>query len=331
MAVTINDIVKKVNLSKSTVSKALNGYPDIAPETRQRVTEVALQLGYQPSAAAQSLSLGRTNRFGLFLNTSIGYVLDYLHGVIPGATQQANALDKHLLVYTTLDDNPDKLFDVFGSREIDGVILFSSYYPEHMLQRLFDEKYPFVVMGKQIDDPRVSYIVPDYYDGSRQGMEHLLAQGHQRIAFMTRPELGITSEVRLKGYQDALTEAGIPIDPALIVETRIEPDGGVAPTEHLLDLADPPTAIFAFHDLLAIDAIGVIQRRGLRVPEDIAVMGFDGLRVGQMVTPQITTIQQPLEQIGEQVVKALHQITDGPDAAPVRSKVPVHLSIRHST
>ncbi|MEO0561573.1 MAG: LacI family DNA-binding transcriptional regulator, partial [Chloroflexota bacterium] len=124
MAATIHDIAKRLNVSKSTVSKALNNYPDVAESTRMRVLQVAQELGYQPSAAARSLSLGRTNRFGLFLNTSIDYVLDYLSGVIPSATTQANALGQHLLLYTTADNSPEKLFEVFGTREIDGVVLF---------------------------------------------------------------------------------------------------------------------------------------------------------------------------------------------------------------
>ena len=327
---TINDIAKALDVSKSTVSKALNGYPDVAAETHARVLEAAAELGYRPSAAAQSLSLGRTNRMGLFLNTSLDYVLDYLTGTIAQATRQANSHGKHLLLYAALDDEPNKLFEVFGSREIDGVILFSSNYPTEMLQALFEARYPFVIMGKQVDKPAVSYVVSDYYDGSVQGTEYLLAQGHRRIGFMTRPILGITSQQRLQGYLDTLAAAGVEPDENLIVETHMQRGSGAAAAQVMLDLPDPPTAIFAFHDLLAIEVIEVVRSRGLRVPQDVAVMGFDGLRVGRMISPHLTTIQQPLGRIGQRVVDVLNSRIEVPDAPVVQEVLPVELIIRDS-
>lgn len=331
MSTTITDIAKKLNISKSTVSKALNGYPDVSVKTRELVVRTATELGYQPSAAALNLSRGRTEKIGLFLNTSIEYVIEYLSGIISGAVRHANQLGKHLILYTIADNNPAYLLQICRAREIDGVILFSTHYDNHTIDTLLRDKFPFVVMGRRILDERVSFVVPDHYDGVYQSTEYLIGLGHQRIGFMTRPELQTANEEHLNGYLHALAEAGIKLDEDLIVETRLEQDSGVKPTEKLLALAERPTAILAFHDLVAVDTIRVIHSHGLRVPQDIAVMGFDGLRAGLITSPRISTVQQPFELIGQRVVEIVNQQIVSTIYEPIRETVPVELVIREST
>ena len=331
MATSIHDIAKHLKISNSTVSKALNSYSDVSDVTRELVMKTALELGYQPSAAARNLRRGRTDKIGLFLNTSIEYVVDYLSGIIPGAVRTAQESGKNLLIYTITDNNPSQLLKVCRAGEIDGVILFSTHYDSHTIQALLDEKFPFVVMGRQILDEHVSYVVPDYEDGSYQATKYLIKQGHRRIAFTTRPELTTANTARLKGYLDALANAGIQRDDDLIVETRLEQESGIKPTEKLLKLAEPPTAIFAFHDLLAVDVMKVLQSRGISVPSEIAVMGFDGLRAGFLTMPHISTVAQPLELIGQRVIDVIIQQIHEPDSNPVQEIVPVELIPRGTT
>ncbi len=211
----------------------------MASDTRELVLRAALELDYQPSSAARNLRRGRTDRIGLFLNTSIEYVVDYLSGIIPGVVRHSQRCDKRLLIYTLTDNDPGQLLQVCRAGEIDGVILFSTHYDSHTIETLLAENFPFVVMGRQIPDEQ------------------------------------------------------------LIVETRIQPESGVAATRQLLALPQRPTAIFAFHDLVAVDVINVVQQAGLQVPRDMAVMGFDGLRAGFRTVPHISTVQQPLERIGD--------------------------------
>lgn len=331
MSATIHDIAQRLNLSNSTVSKALNGYSDVALTTRELVQKMALELGYQPSAAARNLRRGRTDKIGLFLNTSIDYVVDYLSGILSSAALTAQEFGKNLLIYTITDNDPHHLLKVCRAGEIDGVILFSTHYDSQTIETLLHDQFPFVVMGRKILDERVSYVVPDYYDGSYQATRYLIALGHQRIGFTTRPELTTANEARLQGYLDALRDAGLAKNDALIVETRLQPNSGVIPAQQLLDLPEPPTAIFAFHDLVAADVIQVVQGRGLRVPEDVAVMGFDGLRAGFMTIPNITTVSQPLPLIGQRVIEIIQQQLEYPDHEPVHETVPVSLVIRGST
>ena len=282
------------------------------------------------ASAARNLRRGRTDRIGLFLNTSIEYVVDYLSGIIPGAVRHSQRCDKRLLIYTLTDNDPGQLLQVCRAGEIDGVILFSTHYDNHTIETLLAENFPFVVMGRHIANERVSCVVPDYYDGTLQAMQHLLAQGHRRIAFTTRPELTTANEAHLRGYLDGLAAAGIPPDEQLIVETRIGPDSGVAPTQQLLALPQRPTAIVAFHDLVAVDVINTLQQAGLGVPQDVAVMGFDGLRAGFRTMPHISTVQQPLEHIGERVVALINQQLTDPATPPVRETLPVRLVLRGS-
>ena len=331
MSTTINDIAKHLNLAKSTVSKALNGYSDVSLETRELVIKTARELGYQPSAAARNLRRGRTDKIGLFLNTSIEYVVDYLSGIIPGAVRTSQEFGKNLLIYTITDNDPNQLLKVCRAGEIDGVILFSTHYDSQTIDTLWDEKFPFVVMGREIRDKRVSYVIPDYYDGSYQATQYLIELGHRRIAFTTRPELTTANEARLQGYLDALNDAGIKPDNDLIVETRIQPNSGIEPTKQLLRLSVLPTAIFAFHDLVAVDVINVLQENGFRVPDDISVVGFDGLRAGFMTMPHITTVTQPLQLIGQRVIEIINQRIEHPDSEAIQEILPVELVIRAST
>jgi LacI family transcriptional regulator len=331
MSATIRDIARQLELSSSTVSKALNGYTDVALETRELVLKTARELNYQPSASARNLRRGRTDKVGLFLNTAVDYVVDYLSGILPGAALTAEAMGKDLLVYTITHNDPSHLLKVCRTGEIDGVILFSTHYDSATIETLLKSQFPFVVMGRQIMDERVSYVVPDYYEGSYQATRYLVSLGHRRIGFTTRPQLQTASAARLHGYLDALRDSGISPDDELIVETYLEPNSGVEPTKRLLDLSNPPTAIFAFHDLVAVDALNVLQSRGLRVPDDVSVMGFDGLRAGLMTIPHITTVAQPLQRIGERVLQIINERVENPAAAVVQETLPVELTIRAST
>jgi len=330
MSTSIVDIATQLNLSKSTVSKALNGYSDVSDATRQRVLQKAEELGYQPSALARGLRRGKTDKIGLFLNTTLEYVVDYLSGIMPGAVRKAQELGKNLIIYTIIDNDPAQLLQVCRAGEIDGIILFSTHYDVDTIETLLKDEIPFVVMGREIIDPRVSYVIPDYYQGSYKITKYLIEQGHKRIAFTTRPELTTANDSRLAGYFDCLAHFNIEIDDELIVETRLEPNSGIEPTRLLMSLAQPPTAICAFHDLVAVDVIQVIQDMGLSVPDDVAVFGFDGLRAGFMTIPHISTARQPLEQIGTQVIEIVNaQISN--IEYPVQKRVlPVHLELRGS-
>jgi len=330
MSVTIKDISKRLGISVSTVSKALNGYPDVSDDTRQRILEMARELDYHPSAAARNLRRGRTDKIGLLVNNPISFLSDYISEIMAGAALSAEELDLNLVLYTIAVTNPDRLKRICRAREVDGLILI--FGPsEAAIDVLQQKTMPFVVFRRRVTHPEVSFVASDNRDGAYRLTTHLIEQGHRRIGFTTRPELGTVSLDRYAGYRQALDDADIPLAPELIVETAIEPGSGRRAMQSLLDLPEPPTALFAFYDLMAVDALQAAQERNLRVPEDIAIAGFDGLRSSLITTPRLTTVRQPLPEMGKQATVILLNHIESKNLSADQLILPVELLVRDST
>ncbi len=330
MSVTIEDISRQLGISVSTVSKALNDYPDVSQDTRERVKSTALALDYHPSSVARNLRLGRTDKIGLLINNPISFISEYISEIMTGAALIAEAQNQNIILYTTAVDQPNSIKRICRSREVDGLVLI--YEPSTaVIDVLEKEMMPFVVFGRRVKSPNASFIAPNNQDGAFRLTMHLIEQGHQRIGFTTRPQLGTVSEDRFAGYRLALREAGITFDPQLVVETVIEPRSGCRALETMLNLPEPPTALFAFYDLMAVDAVQAAQERGLRVPEDIAIAGFDGLRSSLITTPAITTVQQPLQEMGQAATEILLKRIQDKTLPPEQQVLPIELIIREST
>ncbi len=333
MAVKIKDISQELGLSVSTVSKALNGYPDVSKQTRERVIEAAQQMGYQANAAARNLRRRRTDKIGLLINTSIAYMSDYVAQTIPGAAAAAEWRDSDLVLYTAAIGDPlAKLKRVCLSGEVDGIVLIWSDLTEEAISFLKERTtIPFVVFGRRVSDPDVSYVVPDNLTGAYQLTKHLIELGHTKIGFTTRPALSTTNEDRFAGYRKALAEVGIPFDETYVVETAIEPQSGYHAMNAFLDLPEPPSAVFAFHDYVAVDAHRAVLERRLRIPEDIALVGFDGLRITLLTSPPITTVAYSLFEMGQRAIEILLQKIDDREGPVVHHIQPSRVLVRGST
>lgn len=331
MSVTIDDISKHLSISVSTVSKALNGYADVAPRTRERVERAARELGYQPSAAARNLRRQRTDKIGIVFNNAVMYISDYFAEIIVGATAAAEEAGHNIVLYVNEGDSPESLLKLIRAREVDGFVLVWNHVPVAAIDQLMEERVPFVVLGRRVGHPAASFIAPDNYSGALELMAHLYGQGHRRIGFTTRPSMGRTNVDRFNAYKDFLERVDIPYDPDLVVETRIEPNSGYVETHQLLDLPNPPTAIFAFHDFVAINAQQAILDRGLKIPDDVALAGFDGLRASLITTPPITTVKQPLLEIGRESIETVLTLIADNNHPPIQKTLPVELDIRTST
>ncbi len=331
MPITIDDIAKQMGVSKSTVSRALNGRADVSPTTRERIVQAAQESGYYPSAAARSLRRQRTEKIGFVFNGSISNYSDYFAEIIIGATSAAEEHDHNIVLYTNEGDSPDGLLNLCSTREVDGLILVWDHVPSAVIDPLLAKDLPFVILGRRVNHSQAAYIAPDNYNGALALMHHLLDLGHTRIGFTNHSPMKLTNVDRRAAYEDALEQAGIPLDPTLIVETSDSADENHAAANQLLDLPNPPTAIFAFHDYIALDVLNVILQRGLRVPKDIALTGFDGLNVSLFIKPSITTVKQPLREMGAQSVQALLSYIENRNQQPIQKTLPVQLDIREST
>lgn len=330
MTVTIEDVARYLDLSVSTVSKALNDYPDVSSETRKRVLEAAAQLGYHPSAAARSLRKHRTDRIGV-VNPTMSYNYDYFMELLRGVTVAAERADYNLVLYTNIHNQPQRLQRICRAREVDGVILMGADDMSGAIDAFMAEDLPLVVLGRCEERPDVSYIAPDAVAGGALATRHLIALGHRRIGFITSSLDVRTCNDRLAGYRHALEEADIPFDPALVAEAPFVPGGGCLAMEALLRLSPRPTAIIAISNSVAQEAMRALADHGLRVPQDVAVVGFDDTWLSLISAPPLTSVRQPLFEMGMQSVEMLLARIARRDQPVQRIICPVTLVAREST
>jgi len=331
MPVSIQDIAKRLGISVSTVSKALNNYTDVAQATRERVQQVAIEMGYHPSATAQNLRKRRTSKIGIVVNYPIGFVGEYLSRLMIGAALAAENYGYHVILYSPVDNPYDQLIRICRAREVDGVLLLWGTLTPKNTTLMNEENMPFVVVARREPEYDAPYVVGDNFQGALELTRHLISQGHQRIGYTSWDEEWTTNQDRMAGYRQALEEAGLQIDPDLITPITREPENRYEAVNKLLDLPQPPTAIFAFHDFVAIQALRAATDRGLRVPEDLAIAGFDNMYASLITNPPLTTVSQPVQEIGQTAVDILlDQITKS-NQTPKQAILPVELLTRQST
>lgn len=332
MAVTIQDIAEYLEIAPSTVSKALNNYPHISHETKMRVIDASQALGYVPSAAARNLRLKRTEKIGFSFSFPFQWISDYVSGLIAGAVTAAEQQGYNLTIYPSKEDQVDQLRKICRAGEVDGILLLGRQQMANTtIPFLKNEGIPFVVVGRWVEDETLSFVKSDDPCGAFAITKHLIEMGHRRIGFTMRPSMGATSRDRFSGYKQALEEANIPLDESIIVTTMIEEGSGYEAMNALLDLPNPPTAVFAIHDLVAIECLQATTDRGMKVPDDIAIAGFDNWRSSLTSNPPITTIDPPLHEMGYQAMKSLLTQIKYPNSLPERKTLPATLIVRGST
>ncbi|UCH25688.1 MAG: LacI family DNA-binding transcriptional regulator [Trueperaceae bacterium] len=332
MPVTIKDISKHLGLSVSTVSKALNGYPDVAAKTRSAVLAATEQLGYQPSATARNLRRQRTDKIGV-VHPVKSFESETFVGFFRGLVYAAQDFGYNLNLYTAPESDSAALQRICRGREVDGMILIGTGIAgvqEASMALLEREGIPFVVLGNPVEDSNVSFVAPDNRGGALAVMQHLIELGHQRIGYIARPDDPENNAQRFEGYRQALAEAGIDFDDTLITEAPYTPYSGMGAMRVLLELPKPPSAIFAFNDHVAIDASRTVLQRDLQIPEDLAVAGFDNIPSSLVASPALTTVHQPQIEMGKQALEVLLALIGGRDDVQ-RLTYQTELIVRAST
>lgn len=335
MPVTIKDLSKSLGLSRSTISKALNGRPDVSPDTKARVLRIAQDLGYEPSAAARNLRRQRTNKIGLVVTYPIHRVSDFLAELIPGMATVAEAAEYNLILYTSMVGRSQRIQSLCRSREVDGVII--AWPPRldetvALSQLLADEDMPHIFLPRRVPHSAVSYVAADHAQGARQLTQHLIALGHRRIGFQRLPEVYETDHDRHAGYVKALNEAGIDYDPQLVISANTgDEDYDERSLRMFMSLPAPPTAILFFTDPVAIKALSLAKERGIRVPQDLSIAGYDGILPSGVTEPALTTVRQSTAAMGELAAESLLQLISSGGAEPQQHILPVDLIVRQST
>jgi len=328
---TIRDIADLAGVSIATVSRVLNDRPDVAPETRETVLQVVREHGFSTNRGARGLSSGRTGIVGL----TLPLVADaYFGPILSGASEALYEQDMRIMLCPTLGekDREVSLLERLMRGTTDGAILMLPEESSAELLHLQAQGFPFVVVDPREQPPEgVPCVSAMHAAGAKVATEHLLALGHRRIGAIAGAEGWYATEERLHGFRAALASAGILLEPELVRYSNWQSPSGEQAAEQLLSLPEPPTAIFGFNDNVAVGAISAARKRGLSVPEDLSIVGFDDTTTATIVTPNLTTVRQPLAELGRMGVSLLTRLLEGQRLDALRIELSTVLVVRDST
>lgn len=328
---TLEGIAQMAGVSRSTVSRVINHQPNVKAEVREQVWQIIRQVGYQPHAAARSLVTKRTHVIGLIIPQAVTSLFTdpFFPLLIRGIAEACNAHGCQLMLSLfTGQTNPDDLYrEVVRSGHLDGVAVASTNLDDPLVPRMIEDGVRFISVGAH-PDRRVSYVDVDNASGARMAVEHLLRQGRRRIATVTGPRRMVAGRDRLAGYRQALEGRGLPYDEALVAEGDFSEDGGRLAMQRLLTQA--PDAVYAASDMMAVGAMKVLKEAGRRIPDDVAVAGFDDLPVASIVEPALTTVRQPIERLGAMAAEVLLDLIEGKVEGPQHVILPAQLVVRQS-
>lgn len=327
---TIRDIATEAGVSIATVSRVLNARPDVAPVTRERVLEVVRERGFTLNRTGRALSRGRSGLVAI----AVPGVHEHFATILAGAAEALEEQDMRVVLCPTHHDveRETLLLERVAAGKVDGAILMLPAQSAAQLRHVAGERCPFVVVDDRVPlDRHVPVVAAAHAAGARAVTEHLVALGHRRIAAIAGSRSPVADAERLSGYRAALAAAGLPPDTGLEVEAGAQRGDGQRAVRSLLALPHPATAIVAFSDTLALAAVQALSDAGLRIPRDVSVVGFDDLEQSGMATPPLTTVRQPLAEMGRMAVSLLLRRLDNHTVEPVRVELATELVVREST
>ncbi len=332
MKVTLKTIAEEAGLSVTTVSRALAGYDDVNEDTRQRIAAIAERLGYQPNLTARHLRSKYTDTIGMVIPRTAYFSDSFFMELLAGVGRQASEYGYDLLLSVQMPGEPEMAAYrrmVAGGR-VDGMVLSRILRHDPRIDYLQSAEHPFVAFGRSNHDD-YPYIDVDGALGMRQLVAHFVAYGHRRIGFIRSPrELAFTA-IRVQGYRDGLDDAHLAYDVALVVDGDLTQASGQQATAALLALPTPPTAIIACNDLMALGAMAAVNAAGLRVGTDVAIAGFDDIAASAVADPPLTTVRQPIYDIGCLLVTNLVHILRGTSLDEGRTSIAPELVVRASS
>lgn len=311
MKVTIKDIAKEANVSTATVSKVLNNKDQrISSQTRNLVLKIAKEKNYIPNSMARSLVTRKTNTIGLILPDITN---PFFPELARGAEDRANE-SNYMLMFANTDDDADKenrYLNMLAEKMVDGIILTQSANKEGNAEVLNSLKLPLVLIDRDIELENIrGKVLVDNFQGAYDGVSYLIEKGYKQIAFITGPFSTTTSKERLNGYEKALKDYSIDVNWSLIFEGEYKAKWGEEATKVLINKTMPCDAIFCGNDLIAVSVIKTLKKNGLKVPEDVAVLGYDNIQLSEIIEPALTTVNQPVYEMGYQAAELLINILE---------------------
>lgn len=327
--VTIFDVAEASGVSYGTVSRVINNGPHVKPATRAKVMDAIERLGYVINRQAQNLARGQTNAIGVLVpDLGTGYIGEIMHGI----DAELDRAGYDLMLFTThrRAAKEANYVTTLVQGVVEGLLIVLPRSPADYLGELRNHNFPHVLIDHQGIDSDGPVVGATNWQGAYLATEYLIGLGHRRIGFITGSmDLGCAQD-RLAGYKSALRTHHLPFSPELVYEGDFLQSCGVTAANILLDLPEPPTAIFASNDVMAMGAMDVIRHRGLRIPDDISIVGFDNIPQSGMVFPPLTTVQQPLEQMGSVATQMLLGMLEESQVSGRRIDLPTELIKRAS-
>ena len=327
---TLDEIGKLAGVSAATVSRVINNYPHITPERRERVQKVIAQTGFQPNPIARSLASHRTNIIGLVIpNVAHAVFTDpYFPNLIQGITQASNQrnLTLALFLFHSMQEETRTIQSILNNTLLDGLIITADRKEYSLVPQIAKQELPFIVVGRPESTEGITYVNTDNIAGGYLATEHLLRLGRRRIAIISA-DLNTAGDDRYTGYRDALRDHNVSFDTSLVARGDFSLESGYSAMQQLLP--EHPDAVFAVSDNMGLGAQRAIRDAGLSIPQDIAIVGYDDLVPALQAEPQLTTIRQPVEQMGLTAVELLSDYASS-TVAPKSIIFPVELIIRAS-
>ena len=332
MPVTLKELAARARVHPSTVSRVVNHDPRlrIAPATRTRIEALLRETEYRPNGVARGLKLRQT----LVIAVIIPDITNPFFGALFRGIEDGAAPRGYQVMLCNTDGSPDRQrahLHSLTARRVDGIILASSFLNDPAVRWLRHQRVPYALVNRFSDDRLDPFVGSDDVSGGRLATEHLIELGHVRIGHLSGQPTVSTGVLRKRGYLAALAEAGLAAGPELQAESGFTEQGGVQATERLLSAADPPTAVFAVTDAAAVGVYGYARRKGIRIPRDLAIVGYNDIPLAGRLLPGLTTVHVPIHEFGSAAVKLLLDQIDGGQVTPRRVVFTPQLGVRGST
>lgn len=331
MNLTLEDIGRLAGVSRSTVSRVINNQPSVKASVRERVEEVIHRTGYTPNVAARSLVSGRSGVIGLVIPSRVHSLFEdpYFSRLIQGVSAASNRAGNTLSLFLFQNEEEEAALypRVVTSGFLDGLIVTATRMADPLLARVAGGEVPLVVVGRP-DVEGLSYVDADNHGGAQLAATHLIDLGYQRIGLIGAPVSTTAGVDRLNGFVEGLALQGRALHPSLRVDGDFSEQSGYRAMQELIPCG--PDAVFVASDTMGVGALRAIRDAGLRVPDDMALVSFDGLPASEQANPPLTTIRQPVTDAGARAVRMLNDLVTGATKAPIVETMPVELVVRES-
>jgi LacI family transcriptional regulator len=327
---TLKGIATKLRVSISTVSRALNGQPGLSPALRSRIAKTAQELRYHPHAAARALKIKATQTIGLVIPDILN---PFFPSLVKGVEVATKALGYHMVLFQAEDGATieEQLLHLVLEQRVDGLLIAPPGGPIRIAGDLARERFPIVVLDRRLANLEAPSVTADNYGGGRLATLHLLEQGCWPIYHVSGPVTMSSAVHRLNGFKAALVERGKAFRPALVRTGAFSLESGYRAGEALVPRLEGTPGIFAGNDLMALGILDAFRRKGVRVPQDVQLVGFDGIPLGGISVPRLSTVAQSIGQMGRIGVRMLFQVIQGRRERVRNVVLPVKLIVRESS